>query len=245
MIDDARPDPSSPRSLARCELTHIGRVPIRRGACPWTARGGPAAAGVPGLRGRRRTGCATSRPDGFIEDAAIVLDELAVITRPGAASRQAETAAVASTLGAFRQLQFLWSRRRSMAVMCWLGRTLYVGVGSRTNTAGVEQLRDVAPSGGYEVRKRRRGRLFAFEVRHNRGRAGHRCSQPEVGRHPDVRRSRDHRGPSIRAGGSECPEESATSLSAPRHIRGRTPASRPWPLSIPSTCRNWRKPKER
>ena len=42
-----------------------------------------------------------------------MLDELAVITRPGAASRQAETAAVAATLGAFRQLQFLARARHA------------------------------------------------------------------------------------------------------------------------------------
>ena len=89
----------------------------------------------------------------FIEDTAIVLEELAVITRPGAVSRQAEATAVASTLGAFRQLQFL-DEPASLdgGDVLRLGRTLYVGVGSRTNAAGVQQLRDVVSSGGYEVR---------------------------------------------------------------------------------------------
>ena len=77
----------------------------------------------------------------FIEDTAIVLDELAVITRPGAASRRPETAAVASTLGAFRQLQFLAEPATlDGGDVLRLGRTLYVGVGSRTNAAGVQQL---------------------------------------------------------------------------------------------------------
>ena len=84
----------------------------------------------------------------FIEDTAIVLDELAVITRPGAASRRPETAAVASTVGAFRQLQFLAEPATlDGGDVLRLGRTLYVGVGSRTNAAGVQQLTElVAPT---------------------------------------------------------------------------------------------------
>ena len=35
--------------------------------------------------------------------------------------------------------------------MLRLGRTLYVGVGTRTNAAGVQQLRDAVSSFGYEV----------------------------------------------------------------------------------------------
>ncbi len=60
---------------------------------------------------------------------------------------------MASTLGAFRQLQFL-DEPASLdgGDVLRLGRTLYVGVGSRTNAAGVQQLRDVVSSGGYEVR---------------------------------------------------------------------------------------------
>src|SRR5205814_10335116 len=43
----------------------------------------------------------------FIEDTAIVLDEVAVITRPGAPSRRPETAAVASTLSGYRPVHSL------------------------------------------------------------------------------------------------------------------------------------------
>ena len=40
----------------------------------------------------------------FVEDTAIVLDEVAVITRPGASSRRAETASIAAVLGKYREL---------------------------------------------------------------------------------------------------------------------------------------------
>ena len=40
----------------------------------------------------------------FIEDTAVVFDEIAIITRPGAASRRAETAGVADALRKYRLL---------------------------------------------------------------------------------------------------------------------------------------------
>ena len=142
-----------PDSLAACELTHLERVPID------VARARAQHAAYEQILAA--LGCevvevppAHDLPDSvFIEDTAIVLDELAVITRPGAASRRPETAAVASTVGAFRQLQFLAEPATlDGGDVLRLGRTLYVGVGSRTNAAGVQQLRDVVSSCGYEVR---------------------------------------------------------------------------------------------
>ena len=141
-----------PDSLAACELTHIARAPIdveRARAqhsayeCALTSLGCEIVA-LP---------AAHDQPDSvFIEDTALVLEELAVITRPGADSRRAETTAVASTLVAFRQLQFLSDPATlDGGDVLRLGRTLYVGVGGRTNAAGVQQLRDIVSGFGYEV----------------------------------------------------------------------------------------------
>ena len=144
---------SVPDSLAACELTHIERAPID------IARARAQHAAYEQVLSS--LGCEVVRvpaahelPDSvFIEDAAIVLEDLAIITRPGAASRRSETAAVASTLGAFRQLQFLDEPATlDGGDVLRLGRTLHVGVGSRTNAAGVQQLRDAVSSCGYEVR---------------------------------------------------------------------------------------------
>jgi dimethylargininase len=142
-----------PDSLGHCQLTHIERAPIdiarareQHAAYEKTlARVGCEVVGVPATH---------DLPDSvFIEDTAIVLDELAVITRPGAASRRPETAAVASTLGAFRQLAFL-SEPATLdgGDVLRLGRTLYVGMGSRTNAAGVRQLTELVAPHGYDVR---------------------------------------------------------------------------------------------
>jgi dimethylargininase len=142
-----------PDSLEHCQLTHIDRSPID------IARAREQHAVYETLLAS--LGCevvtvpvAHDLPDSvFIEDIAIVLDELAVITRPGAASRRPETAAVASTVGAFRPLQFLAEPATlDGGDVLRLGRTLYVGVGSRTNAAGVQQLSELAAPHGYQVR---------------------------------------------------------------------------------------------
>src|SRR5262249_20107290 len=94
----------SPR-LAECELTHLERVPID----VERARAQHAAY----RRVLSDAGCRIERlPAGadmpdcvFVEDIALVVDELAVITRPGAASRQAEVAGVADALAGYRELR--------------------------------------------------------------------------------------------------------------------------------------------
>lgn len=43
----------------------------------------------------------------FVEDTALVLDEVALITRPGAESRRLETESVAKRLGEYRELIFI------------------------------------------------------------------------------------------------------------------------------------------
>ena len=164
----------------------------------------------------------------FVEDVAIVLDEIAVITRPGAASRRPETAAVASTLGSFRQLEFL----REPATLdggdvLRLGRTLYVGVGTRTNAAGVQQLTALVSSYGYEVRTVPVDGCLHLKSAITEVAPGVVADQPGVGRWPDVPGSRDHRGRIPPSQRQRTSSGSATRSSAPRPIRGRTPGWRP------------------
>lgn len=142
-----------PDSLAKCELTHLEREPID------LARARAQHAAYVRVLASLNCGvielpAAHDLPDSvFVEDTAIVLDEMAVITRPGAPSRQPETTAIASTLGAFRQLQFLSPPATvDGGDVLRLGWTLYVGVGTRTNAAGVQQLRELVSRFGYEVR---------------------------------------------------------------------------------------------
>ncbi len=88
----------------------------------------------------------------FVEDAAIVFDELAVITRPGAASRRAETAAVAQALAPFRVLHTIEAPGTlDGGDVLVAGRSVFVGLSSRTNADGIAQLRRMLTPFGYTV----------------------------------------------------------------------------------------------
>ena len=139
-------------SIADCELTHLERVPIDvERACAEHAEYERAllAEGCD----VRRIPAGADQPDSvFIEDTAVVLDELAVITRPGAESRRAETAAVAEALQPYRPTFEIKSGTLDGGDVLRVGRRIYVGVGFRTNKAGVDQLREFASPHGYDVR---------------------------------------------------------------------------------------------
>jgi dimethylargininase len=89
----------------------------------------------------------------FIEDPAIVLDEIALFGQMGAVKRRAEAKSLAAVLAAVRPLKFMdgpgtiegGDRVR-------IGRTLFVGVSGRTNMHGVEQLRTILGPYNYEFR---------------------------------------------------------------------------------------------
>jgi len=143
--------PVSP-SLTDCELTHLAREPID------VARAVEQHAAYERLLASLgativRAPAAPEHPDSvFIEDTAVVLDEVAVITRPGAPSRQGETQAVAPLLAAYRSVVAM----TAPAVLdggdvLRIGRTLYVGRSGRTNQEGVEQLQSLVGRFGYRV----------------------------------------------------------------------------------------------
>jgi dimethylargininase len=140
-------------ALARCELTYREREPIDLGRAE-----AQHAAYVGVLRERLGLAVVEIPPDAalpdscFVEDAAIVLDEAALLTMPGATSRRGELPAVAGALARFRRLERteLPATLEGGDVLC-IGRTLLVGRSPRTNAAGVARLRAFAEPLGYEV----------------------------------------------------------------------------------------------
>jgi dimethylargininase len=89
----------------------------------------------------------------FVEDPAVVVDEVAVMTRMGAESRRREAERLAPILGRFRPLRWL----RDPATLeggdvLRIGRTLFVGQSARTNAAGLVQLESLLEGFGYSVR---------------------------------------------------------------------------------------------
>ena len=88
----------------------------------------------------------------FVEDAAIVLDEVAVITRPGAESRRPETAAIARALAPYRPLVSIEPPATlDGGDVLRIGRTLYVGLSGRSNQAAIDQLSRALAPFGYAV----------------------------------------------------------------------------------------------
>src|SRR5688572_7454803 len=94
-------------AMARCELTHRRREPIDVDLARAQHRAYEACLRTAGCR-VERLGAEPELPDSiFIEDTAIVFDELAIVTRPGAVSRRLETVAVADALRRYRPLHHI------------------------------------------------------------------------------------------------------------------------------------------
>src|ERR1044071_5928262 len=123
-------------AIENCELTHLERTTID------LARA--RAQHEQYEETLRELGCEIQRlpatdemPDSvFIEDTALVLDELAVITRPGAESRRVETTAVAEAVRVHRPVAaVLAPGTLDGGDIVKLGRRLLIGVGYRSNDA--------------------------------------------------------------------------------------------------------------
>ncbi|KFE66431.1 NG,NG-dimethylarginine dimethylaminohydrolase 1 [Hyalangium minutum] len=88
----------------------------------------------------------------FVEDVAVVLDEVAILTRPGAESRRAEVSSVAEVLARHRPLRTLEAPGTlDGGDVLRVGRSLYVGQSARSNPVGIAQLRAHTAEFGYSV----------------------------------------------------------------------------------------------
>jgi dimethylargininase len=130
-----------PTSIHECELTHLAREPI-----DYAQAVREHAAYEDALR---RAGCRVERlpdlpghPDSvFVEDTAIVFDEVAVVARPGALSRRGEVESTARVLGRHRPLACVEASATLDGgdVLVTPGR-VFVGISGRTNADGARQL---------------------------------------------------------------------------------------------------------
>ena len=88
----------------------------------------------------------------FVEDVAIVLDEVAVSTRPGAPSRRGEGASVAEALAGYRPLLRIEAPGTlDGGDVLRVGRGIFVGQAARSNADGIAQLRALLAPFGYTV----------------------------------------------------------------------------------------------
>ncbi len=141
-----------PPSISDCELTHLSRTHIDFERASDQHRQYEEAL--------ESLGCTIVRaptlpdlPDSvFVEDTAIVLPEIAIITRPGADSRLPEVETVASTLCELRPLSHITEPGKlDGGDVLRIGTRIFVGIGGRSNEEGVRQLQEILAPLGYSV----------------------------------------------------------------------------------------------
>jgi dimethylargininase len=90
----------------------------------------------------------------FIEDTAVVLDEVAILTSMGAKARAKEPEAIGRALAGYRREVATIDAPSTLegGDVLRVGRTLYVGKSTRTNDAGIQSLTATAARFGYTVR---------------------------------------------------------------------------------------------
>ena len=143
--------PTGPE-LAACELTHLDRQPIdierataeHDGYVEHLRHLGVDVVELPRL---------AHHPDAvFVEDTALVLDELAVLLRPGAPSRQGEVASVGAALADHRQVVELpGTATLDGGDIIVAGRRVLIGVTSRSSREAGEALRRLLEPHGYRI----------------------------------------------------------------------------------------------
>lgn len=135
-----------------CELTHLERQPIDYTRAHDQHQAYQQALQAAGLEVVSLPAEADLPDSVFIEDTAIVLDEIAVITRPGADSRKLEIESVASVLSQYRTLAWIQAPGTlDGGDVLRVGKQLFVGLTTRSNQAAVTQLQAILAPFGYRV----------------------------------------------------------------------------------------------
>jgi dimethylargininase len=139
-------------AIVRCELSFIERKPIDFARAQeqhhayelLLARLGARVISLP---------AEPELPDSmFVEDPAIVLDELAVILPLGTETRRLEAASLAQELSKYRKLEAVkLPGTLEGGDVLRIGRKLFVGLTKRSNAEGIRQLAEILKPYDYEV----------------------------------------------------------------------------------------------
>jgi dimethylargininase len=139
-------------SLAACELSFVERAPIDLDRAVEQHHAYRAALTALGCEVHELPAQAEFPDAVFVEDVAVVVDEIAVMTRPGAASRRGEGATVAALLARWRTLQAIEAPGTlDGGDVLRIGKRVYVGESARSNADGIAQLRALLAPHGHTV----------------------------------------------------------------------------------------------
>ncbi len=138
--------------IVQCELTFVARQPIDLAKAEEQHRAYQALLEKFGARVLTLP-AEPALPDSmFVEDPAIVLDELAIMLPLGTETRRPEAASIAQALAKFRKLARVeLPGQVEGGDILRIGRRLFAGLSSRTNAEGIRQLAAILAPHGYEV----------------------------------------------------------------------------------------------
>jgi dimethylargininase len=138
--------------LAQCELSFKDREPIDPALAAMQHSAYEARLEQLGVRVISLPALAEYPDCVFVEDGALVLDEVAVITRPGVSSRVGEVESLAHEVARHRDILTLEAPATlEGGDVMRAGKTLYVGLTRRTNVAGIQQLARLLEPFGYWI----------------------------------------------------------------------------------------------
>jgi dimethylargininase len=139
-------------AIVNCELTFVARQPIDLSKARAQHRAYKQLLEKLGARVISLP-AEPNLPDSmFVEDPAIVLDELAVILPLGTESRRPEAVSLAQALSKFRKIAYVTPPGSlEGGDVLRIDRKLFVGLSTRTNAEGVRQLTALLAPHSYEV----------------------------------------------------------------------------------------------
>ena len=140
------------RALAECELTWLAREPIDIEKAQAQHRAYEQCLEELGVRVISLPALEEHADAVFVEDPALVLNEVAVIATMGCESRRGERASLAEALEAFRPvIRMRDPARLEGGDVMQVGKDLFAGLSARTDSAGVQELAKVLNPFGYRV----------------------------------------------------------------------------------------------
>ena len=139
-------------AIGDCELTHLERSSIDVGVARAQHVAYTATLADLGCRVEQLP-AEPDLPDSvFVEDVAVVLDEVAIITRPGAESRRGERPTIEEALTPYRPLDRIEAPGTiDGGDVLIVGRDIWIGLTSRSDHHAVRQFRGAVADYGYRV----------------------------------------------------------------------------------------------
>lgn len=139
--------------LGEGELTHLDRVAVDADLADTQWEGYVEALRANGFETIEVAAADELADSVFIEDTVVIFGDVAVLTSPGAESRQAEVEAVRASVTALALELHEITQPGTLdgGDVLKVGSTVYVGRGGRTNAEGIRQLRAIVSPLGYSI----------------------------------------------------------------------------------------------